>query len=601
MYHLRSLALVLLSAIFCTSQQTSQSQPQLTIRQTVRRVVVDVVVRDSNNNPVHGLTAADFLVSENSQPQTVLSFDVNSFDTPSISLPADSPHPTPNNFVNLPTTPEHGPLYVILYDLANMEVDDQIDARRQALKFIDAKPAGTRFAIFVRSDGLYLVQGFTEDKKLLFAALDPKKPKSHVPRVFLLARNYGYRDPVAMLEVFNKLADFLNGLPGRKNLIWMAGTFPLAFFPRAGDPHDYRKDIQGEINRLTLSQIAVYPVSVRGVVTNPEGAPTGMAPHGGAGGESASPPPNLGNTPASSTPAAQAAARSDALNASLFSSLAADYEVQKELARSTGGRAFISTNDVAAALTEATLVDGNYYSLTYSPTDAKDDGTLRNIKVKLAHPHPGYELSYRRSYYALALRSPAQPESHSALETSAGHEPYDSLQSNMKHGGPMVHDLLFAAHIHTEGRPARATTEQMEQLSQEPAYFRTRRKNKPPKPLDPIDLQTYAIDYRVSDPTSASKAAQAGDNLAFEFAACAFDAEGRVLNGIVNDALRDTSAAQGGNKSQLFRVRQELDVPLNADWIRIGVRDKVTGRMGTLEVQLPLAPQQSSGSSPSAH
>jgi hypothetical protein len=38
-------------------------------------------------------------------------------------------------------------------------------------------------------------------------------------------------------------------------------------------------------------------------------------------------------------------------------------------------------------------------------------------------------------------------------------------------------------------------------------------------------------------------------------------------------------------------VRQELDVPVHAGWIRIGVRDKLTNRVGTLEVQLPFTPE----------
>ena len=47
---------------------------------------------------------------------------------------------------------------IILYDLADIDIDDQIDARRQVMKFIKNMPDGTRFAIFVRSDGLYLVR-----------------------------------------------------------------------------------------------------------------------------------------------------------------------------------------------------------------------------------------------------------------------------------------------------------------------------------------------------------------------------------------------------------------------------------------------------------
>jgi hypothetical protein len=119
------------------TRQAEAPSDILTLRSTVRRVLVD---RDSNNKPVHGLTANDFVVAEDGQPQSILSCDIHDFDTPSISLPANAPHMAPNNFVNIPPAPERGPLYVILYDLANIEIDDQLDARRQVMKFIKNMP-----------------------------------------------------------------------------------------------------------------------------------------------------------------------------------------------------------------------------------------------------------------------------------------------------------------------------------------------------------------------------------------------------------------------------------------------------------------------------
>jgi len=61
-----------------------------------------------------------------------------------------------------------------------------------------------------------------------------------------------------------------------------------------------------------------------------------------------------------------------------------------------------------------------------------------------------------------------------------------------------------------------------------------------------------------------------------------------MLNGVVNNATGETSATQDPSKPGILRVRQQLEVPINAAWIRIGVPDKLTNRMGTLEIQLPL-------------
>ncbi len=201
---------------------------------------------------------------------------------------------------------------------------------------------------------------------------------------------------------------------------------------------------------------------------------------------------------------------------------------------------------------------------------------------------PGYKLSYRRFYFTSALRPEDEPAKASvAAAAPPAPAEYDALQSNMKHGAPMVHDLLFSAHIHADGIPAKATTEQMAQLAEQPAYITTRQKD---KPLAPVDLQKYVIDYRVTD-LSLKGQAQNGKVPSFEFAAAAFDPDSRMLNGIVNNATGDTSVTSEANKTGVFRVRQQLDVPVQATWIRIGVRDKLTNRMGTLEVQLPLAPE----------
>ena len=67
-----------------------------------------------------------------------------------------------------------------------------------------------------------------------------------------------------------------------------------------------------------------------------------------------------------------------------------------------------------------------------------------------------------------------------------------------------------------------------------------------------------------------------------------------MVNGVVNDAVADNSSGNESSKSGVFRVRQQIDVPVNAAWIRIGVRDKLTNRIGTLEVQLPLVPESPS-------
>ena len=64
------------------------------------------------------------------------------------------------------------------------------------------------------------------------------------------------------------------------------------------------------------------------------------------------------------------------------------------------------------------------------------------------------------------------------------------------------------------------------------------------------------------------------------------------LSGQPFSTLHDEGVAELAKTLAIaFRVRQQIDVPAHATWIRIGVRDKLTNRMGTLGVQLPLAPE----------
>ena len=526
----------------------------LVFHSSVRRVVVDVVVSDSSGKSVSGLSARDFSIAEDGKPQRVRSFDIHDFDTVSASLPKAPAFLPTNTFVNVPSNPERGPLYVLLLDLLNMEVDNQPAAREQLLKFALSKPLGTRFAVFVLSDGLYLVQGFTEDRNRLADAVDPKSPHAHLPRIFLYADNF--RPAISTPRVLMSIAKFLSGLPGHKNIIWISEAFPSATMPSA-DPGSEGESISDEVKEATdalaRGQIAVYPVDARGVAVT---------------GASAS---NIGGV-------SQGSSENSADYA-----LNARHMTEQEIADATGGRAIYGTNDLATALTEATETGGRYYTLTYSPSNPDFNGKLRHIHVELAKR--GYHLAYRRSYYGNPGLT--APEPVGGFHLASGLEPFelsqvaDSLYTNMQHGAPLAHQLLFRAHIHALTPPVKATRAQMASLADQPAFFRERRQNKPAKPLRPIQLQTYEIDYTV-----------AARYPALEVAAAAFDAEGKMLNGVVQRAAEDTEHAPGMRRDGIYRLQQQFDVPMAAVSVRIAVRDVATDNVGALEVNLPLIPER---------
>ena len=574
------------------ANERTPAPPTITFRQSVRRVIVDVMVRDKDGKPVRGLIASDFSVTEDKQPQNILSFDAYDLETPSISRGPNAPPLPPNVFVNVPAVPEHGPLYVMLLDLVNTEMEDQMTARQQVLKFIRSKPAGTRFAIFVTTDKLRLIQGFTDDKDLLYAALDPYHPKPHVPKVFLLGANYGRGDPYTALDMLTHIGQYLDGIPGRKNLIWVAGRFDVALFPYEEDPVDLQDKIRAEINELAQAQVAVFPVDARGVIVNPEGALTGARPNGGASNMSDPGASNAPDPSSLSNPTGGPISQGMQVAGHGAGSVNRAYATEDAVASATGGRALYSTNDLTDALNQVTEDGGNYYTLTYSPPAHDDNGKCHNIAVKL--DKPGYQISYRRSYCRVPVVSTAteeaEQESEHTVPLVSPLQAGDLLQGNMRPGAPMLHDLVFSAHVRTSGGATLATAGQMAQLSEQAAVFRKQRRNKPVKPLAPVKIQTYAIDYRVLDPQLKAQASS-GRNATLEFAVAAFDADGRVLNGVVNDAMPETLTPGTGNKDGLYRVRQTLVVPVSAVSIRVGVRDRLSDRMGTIEVPLPLKPE----------
>jgi VWFA-related protein len=525
----------------------------------VRRVLVDVVVTDKQGNAVRGLRKADFVVKEDKTAQTVLSFDYFDGSKPSY-VPRKLPALPANTFVNLPSEPEQGPLYVLYYDMVNTPPDDQMSFHQQLLDFVDKAPPGTRMALFVNAAGLHLVQGFTSDHALLRAAILSKGPGPHLPDVFLYPEIYGGEDAGAALSNLKFIAQYLNGIPGRKNLLWLSSGFPIPVGPTMTG-HNSDTGVAGgfssstiQINDLTYllsdsiektyaalatSQVALCPVDVSGVDNSPD-----------------------------------------------------KYDLERDIAEATGGHAYYANNRVVQLLDKAVEGGESYYTLTYSPTNMKYDGSARHIEVTLANK-ANYTLTFRTLYYGSPDDAP-RPAAHASevLQTRfVAAKATDTLYANIEHGAPMMHDLLFTTHLTVAGDPVLATAEQMLQLEDAPAFFRTRHRDRPLKPLPPVKLQKYLIDYAVIDPQLKALAARGGKPPVLEFAAAAYDDDGRLLNSMLNQGLASAGPPADAKAGALFRAQQELDVPQGAAWIRVAVRDTLSDRTGTLEVRLPLKPE----------
>jgi VWFA-related protein len=383
---------------------TEQAPPRLT--SSTRLVQVSVVVHDKHNDPVLGLKRDDFVITDEKKPQAIQIFDVETNDVPKVP-PAPLP---PNTYTNrvrersgVPTS-----ITVILLDGLNTQVTDQTWARKYVAKFLQQIQPQDRVALYSLGHNLRVLHDFTSDSTSLLAALgqspagqtqaalDASTPQqadtgNAILDMFL---NDAYAREANVfignrvhqtVEALTLIADHVGTLPGRKNLVWVSGSFPFSvgydnIVPTTNDANVlFADDIETATRALTNANIAVYPVDARGLI----GPDTGASA-------------NSGNPYGGST-TARAAARSP--RAAFKGPDPANFDTMQTMADRTGGRAFFNTNDIYGAIREALNDSRVTYELGYYPQDVKWDGTFHNIKVEVKQP--GVHVRARKGYFAL--------------------------------------------------------------------------------------------------------------------------------------------------------------------------------------------------------
>ena len=597
----------------------------IVLRQTVRRVRVDVVVTDAQGRPVAGLQASDFNVAEDRKPQAIRQFEWHGDENAEATLPK-RPLLPPHTFMNLPTAPEHGPLTVLLYDVLNTPLDAQLSARTQMVDFIK-KSAGRRIAIFVLADRLRLLQGFTSETEELeraasgsgttaqrsalmtapplgsedMAAMAADAKAGGNPGMAQMLQRFADREANAeaayqsyrldrrvdiTLDALAQIGRFLAGVSGRKNLIWFSASFPAGVTPdpekslgvpsdgtngtKAGSDRQIVDDAQRNYTEhmkmasglLNSAEVAVYPVDARGLQTG-----------------------SFFRASQNTSRGSIYTAWSDISKAGLSfqQQSAQEFATMNFLAEQTGGRAFYNTNGLVQAKAAASADGASYYSLLYAPDNMKFDGSLRRISVHLGHGH--YNLAYRRSYLAEDLdsgsRQVAGDEEHALANSMA-------VASQL--GAPLSHELIFAVQVDAVGTPVPATTEQMAALAPYREQAAKAEHRKFVLPANPVSMQQYAIQYGVlAKQLDLPISADGSYHSDLSMAALAFDEDGETLWG-TESRLKDAipSSKIGEFRKNSFQAIQTIVVPVDTAVLRFVVRDEQSGRIGSMEVRLPL-------------
>jgi VWFA-related protein len=428
-----------------TSQTSIQFQSYdkspLTFTSKAIYVLVPVVVTGNDGKPVTGLKKEDFHVQENGRERSVASLEDIRTSTAPISPPSVAGNEV-RNLTSSDATPRR--LVIITLDMVNTPFEDQTRARRALINYLSENidPDSLYQLVTVENNGLRILHDYTEDTATLIATL--KKVGSKPPTVkgdpgFVLRAGSTDMGPDAAVSVgedpesgtpllgppelrerlarflsvtgmeeiqsqqanaanstlsaFQQIAERASGVPGRKSLIWITGSFPFSIDPGTASVSDGTSftAYQNVMRLLENQLISVYPVDARGLVTAELDATTHIsARHLGA---------------------------ATGLQGDMSNRLLDTLNTMRAFADMTGGRAYVNTNDTRGAIREAVQDGSSYYLLTYAVDKSDRRPGWRKINVKVGDYHVRARHGYFLTQTTLDPLTSAKYDIDSALKS----------------------------------------------------------------------------------------------------------------------------------------------------------------------------------------
>jgi len=399
------------------------SAPSLTLHVATRMVTVEVVARDHKGRPATGLTASDFEVFDQvsgfhkeKRQQKIAAFramgimDFASRNGDALQVP-------PGVYTNLVTMQKNPvPPTMILVDGLNTDITAQMQVHAQMVRMLNSLPDDVPVAIFLLGRRLRMLQSFTTDPKLLKAALqkastvetnglrqlDPRDDPDSLSafqeetaanspgpagnnasatstlqrfeqETYVFAMDIRVRETI---EALRSIALHVAGYPGRKNLLWISSSFPIAINPEIDSFNtfrDYGSQMEDLANTLGESKIAVYPIDPGGLQTF-SSLQASRRTRAGFGGGSA-----------------------DAI--SRESQMRVNSQATMEiLAGDTGGQICTDNNDLSYCVKRAVNDSSAFYEIAYYPDAAEWHGEFHKIILKTKQS--GLHLAYRQGYFA---------------------------------------------------------------------------------------------------------------------------------------------------------------------------------------------------------
>lgn len=369
-----------------------------TIRSSVSLVEIDVQVTNRDGKPVKGLKQEQFSVTEDGKGQKISTFEYNDIEQVETAGRTDeAPITVPLGTIASPeeikaVVRDHR-MIVLFFDLTSLQAEDLLRSTRAAEKYLDTQmtPADL-VAVVVFGNTLKVVANFTNDRDLLKQSVEAIVP-GHEAALQALAEAATAADGETLVSedtgaaftaddtefnVFNTdrklaaveaLCEVLEGIPGKKSIVQFTSGIT-----QTGEEN--RSELIAATNSANRSNVAIYTVDSRGLLT---ATPGGDASTGASGG-------NAMFTGA--TVVSQSQSRQDSRDT--LATLAGD----------TGGRSFFDVGDFGKVFQSVQSDTSGYYLVGYYSTNTANDGAWRRVHVKIDGLPAGVRIRAREGYYA---------------------------------------------------------------------------------------------------------------------------------------------------------------------------------------------------------
>ena len=385
----------LASFVFAQTQDPRPAQSGATFRSAARLIVQTVSVRDKDGRAVEGLTPADFVVTEDGEPQTVSFVEFQRLPdrpadaraaTPAPQAPASVsvPSPTQGQIVIPPpgdTRYRDARLLVLYFDLTAMPPADQIRAYAAAQRFIDAQmqPSDLMAIMTFGGGAVRVKQDFTADRGALREAIQTlifgdDKDGDGIPDNTDIGTAFGQDDAEfsilntdRQLSALQTAATMLRALPEQKALIYFASGLRL-------NGVDNQAQLRATTNAAIRANVALHPIDARGLVAQ---APLGDATRPSPGG---------------------LAMFTGQLAQNALTSFQRSQDTLYSLAKDTGGHAMFDYNDLSLGIAQAAQSMTSYYMLGYYSTHPASDGRFHKVRISLRGGTG--DLAYRQGYFS---------------------------------------------------------------------------------------------------------------------------------------------------------------------------------------------------------